>query len=219
MWKSHYSVRVRAIVGGLVLLGLSACESPSTDGQRVNPEQVNATALGEVHAQVKSPVAETDPPPVDKVAVATATLSQLDEMLSQFRGRVVVLDIWSTSCPPCMQEFRHLVELSERPLDELICVSLNVDYIGLPKRPPGEYLPAVSEFLTKQGARKVRNLLSADPDSDVLDRFEVEAIPAIIVFGKDGQVAARLTDSNASGEGLSYEADVLPLIGKLMSPE
>ena len=30
------------------------------------------------------------------------------------RGKVVVMDAWSTSCPPCMKEFHNLVELHKQ---------------------------------------------------------------------------------------------------------
>ncbi len=155
----------------------------------------------------------------NKATAELISLSALDEKLAERKGQVVVLDIWSTSCLPCMKEFPNLVELSEKHPEGLACLSLNVDYLGLPKRQPDSYLPAVDTFLQKQKASKVTNYLSTDADSDVLTKYEVEAMPAIIVFDRAGKIVARLTDANASGEGLSYESDVIPLVEKLLAGE
>ena len=50
------------------------------------------------------------------VSVAIAGYSEIVERIDSHRGKVVVLDCWSTSCPPCIKEFPGLVSSSKSPL-------------------------------------------------------------------------------------------------------
>jgi len=50
--------------------------------------------------------------------------------LSDFRGKIVVLNFWATWCPPCVEEMPSLVQLQRRFKDKnvvLLGVSLDVD--------------------------------------------------------------------------------------------
>ena len=38
--------------------------------------------------------------------------------LSDFEGKVIILDFWATWCPPCVQEMPHFVELYEKYRDD-----------------------------------------------------------------------------------------------------
>lgn len=145
-----------------------------------------------------------------EVRVAVADLAALREHVQKFRGKQVVVDIWSTSCAPCMHEFPNLVALSEKHAEQVACISFNVDYIGLKSKPPEDYVAKVEEFLQKQNATKITNLVSSTADEKVLADFEVESIPAILIFDTQGELAHKLTDANSGGDGLSYAGDVLP---------
>ena len=46
--------------------------------------------------------------------------------VQRHRGKVVVLDCWSTSCPPCVEEFPRLVSLAANHGDAVVCLSLAV---------------------------------------------------------------------------------------------
>ena len=50
--------------------------------------------------------------------------------LSDFRGKIVVLNFWATFCPPCVEEMPSLVQLDQRLKDKGIAVlgvSIDVD--------------------------------------------------------------------------------------------
>ena len=51
--------------------------------------------------------------------------------LSQYRGKVVILNFWTKTCPPCLEEMPSLVELA---LSTLSCAQVgeNVDPAALP---------------------------------------------------------------------------------------
>jgi peroxiredoxin len=51
-------------------------------------------------------------------------------MLSQFRGQVVVLNFWETTCPPCIAETPSIIQMQRRLRDKgvvVLAVSVDVD--------------------------------------------------------------------------------------------
>lgn len=51
--------------------------------------------------------------------------------LSQFAGRVLIVDIWATWCPPCRREIPHFVQLHQRYGDSgLSLVGINYERAG-----------------------------------------------------------------------------------------
>ena len=49
-----------------------------------------------------------------KVTVKIASWDETLKMVAGHKGKIVVLDAWSTSCTPCVKEFPNLVKLHER---------------------------------------------------------------------------------------------------------
>jgi len=48
--------------------------------------------------------------------------------LSDFRGKVIILNFWATWCPPCRKEIPDFVELYEKYKDEgLLIIGVNLD--------------------------------------------------------------------------------------------
>ncbi len=145
--------------------------------------------------------------------------AQLQEKLRTLRGQVVVLDVWSTSCGPCLLEFPHLVELARQRAGQVQCVSLNLDYIGLPKKPPESYVPAVLEFLHSVDARGILHFVASEPDDVVRERLDIASIPAVLIYDREGRLVHKITDANAGEDGVSYAADVLPKLEELLTAQ
>ena len=171
----------------------------------------------------KPATSETSTIPAVAPASPSATVS-LDvknwdetlELVAKHNGKIVVLDLWSTSCDPCMVEFPHLVELHKRHGGKLVCMSASCDYAGIKSKPPESYRERVLEFLTKQNAEFANVLLNVE--SDVLfEKIDLASIPAVYVFGRDGKVAKRFDNDNAKpGEDFTYLKDVVPFVEKLV---
>ena len=139
------------------------------------------------------------------------------ELVAQHKGKVVVLDVWSTSCDPCMVEFPHLVELHKQHGEKLVCMSASCDYAGIKSKPPESYRERVLAFLTKQNATFTNVLLNVEADA-LFEKLELASIPAVYVFGTDGKVAKRFDNDNAKpGEDFTYTKDVVPFVEKLLS--
>lgn len=209
----RFSAIVTACVS--ILFGLSSgCQPPPST--ITSSTAVVAQTAGAAPSVGSAEVGQRKKAEEGEVQLKVADLAGLEETIKSKSGKVVVVDIWSLQCAPCMREFPHLVELSKRYPERVACVSLNVDYIGLKSKPPESYLPKVQEFLSKQNAL-LTNLLSASTDEKVLAKFKLESIPAILIYGPDGKLLHTLTDTNTGEDGLTYVGDVNPKIDALLA--
>ncbi len=193
------------------LVGSSTESSNGASGQTSEPAPSSEVSSAEAAA---TPANSDRNSPVE---LTVADLAKLSEIVKSHAGKVVVVDVWSTSCAPCMREFPHLVTLSQTDSDKLTCISLNVDYIGLKSQPPESYSSKVQKFLQQQQADQVTNLLSASTDEAVLGEFELESIPAILIYAADGTLKHALTDANSGSGGLTYEGEVVPKVKALLA--
>ena len=53
---------------------------------------------------------------------------QKEVKLSDYQGKVIILDFWATRCPPCVREIPHFVELQQEWADkgvQIIGISLD----------------------------------------------------------------------------------------------
>jgi len=70
------------------------------------------------------------------IKAADFTLMSLDGeeiSLSDFKGKVVILDFWATWCPPCVKEIPHFNELAKEYEDDgLVVFGVSVDRDGAP---------------------------------------------------------------------------------------
>ena len=155
---------------------------------------------------------------IETAVVEPASYATLLEVVAKHRGKVVVVDFWSTSCIPCMRELPKLVELADMHPEKVECISFNLDYIGLKKKPAEKYLGRVQEFLTEIQS-DITNFLSTDTDEFVIQQLEAGALPAVAMFNQSGELVKVLTDSNTGEDGLTYEGAVIPLIEQLISSD
>lgn len=163
-----------------------------------------------------TPTDET--PGTAAVELTAGTWKDVETLVAKHRGKVVIVDVWSTSCAPCMQEFPGLVKLHQEHGKDVICVSFNVDYVGIPNKPADFYRPRVETFLKKQKATFVNLLSTQDSDAFFAAR-ELSSIPAVYVYGRDGQLAKRFDESllqDGEEEAFTYAADVTPFVKKLI---
>lgn len=111
---------------------------------------------------------------------AAFKLKDLDgrEVSSQaLRGRVVLLDFWATWCAPCLIELPSIEKVHREFKDQgLIVLGVN------------DEAPETARAFMKEKNYTFTTLV--DAGREVAQRYEVEAIPQVLVIGKDGKVAS-----------------------------
>ncbi len=169
------------------------------------------------------PSATSDKPdvevaPAKQEAVAVASWDDVQQKVESHKGKVVVVDLWSSWCLPCIREFPNLVKLHEEHPDTVACMSVNLNYDGTADSPPESHLEDVRKFVTEQNA-KFETIVCSDPDSDVYTKIDLASIPAIYVYDKSGQLRKRFDNDLAEygNEGFTYEQHVIPLVEELLA--
>lgn len=150
------------------------------------------------------------------VAVALVDHEGVLAAVADQRGKVVVLDCWSTSCPPCLKEFPGLVALQKRYGDKVVCMSLSFDFEGLD--PVEKVLPRVRKVLADLGAEGVINMLSSEEADVLYGKLDLTSVPAVYVWKADGSLARRFDDDDAAktlGRPFTY-ADIEQTVRQLL---
>ena len=157
-------------------------------------------------------------PAKSKVSLKIVDWDETLKLVAAHKGQVVVLDAWSTSCPPCMKEFPNLVKLHRKyGGKEVVCMSLSCDYAGIKNKPPEYYRERVLKFLDKQEAG-FQNLLSSIPSEELFDKMGISSIPAVYVYGTDGKLAKRFDNEQAKAEDDNFTyADINKLVEELVT--
>ncbi len=117
----------------VLMLIVAGCKKKEPEPQQ--QEQAN------VEAEEKStqpPVDKAPPGPVESPGGKSAPSFTLQDLngkpvsLSDFKGKVIVLDFWATWCPPCVMEMPHFIELYEQYKDQgFAMVGISLDHQGI----------------------------------------------------------------------------------------
>ena len=118
---------------------------------------------------------------------AVAEITFMDEAqtplsLAQWKGRVVLVNLWATWCVPCRKEMPELAELQERlGSDDFEVVAISIDRQGAEVARP---------FLDEIGAEALK--LYLDPSTDVLAGFRAVGLPATMLIDRQGREVGRM---------------------------
>lgn len=193
-------MQLRDFVSIVVMLACLGCvqdEVPRVDA-------VKAGGSGSGAVSQTSPAAVK---PAGDVKLDLKSVDQLRELIASKKGKVVVVDAWSTYCDPCMKEFPGLVGLHKKHGPEKIaCISFCMNYVGLGK--VEDEIEPVIEFLRKQGAT-FDNILSTDEDTVVNKKLDIKSVPAIFIYDRDGKLVKLINTETTYAE---VEKIVAPLL-------
>lgn len=117
------------------------------------------------------------------------------ERLEGYRPQIVVVDMWATWCSTCLTRFPKMVEMAKHFAPQGVrFVSLCLD-----DRDDAESLAAARSFLATQNAPFDHYLM--DERLDVaFDKLNLLGIPVVVIYGRDGAEAKRLTGDNPNDQ-------------------
>lgn len=121
------------------------------------------------------------PPAVIPHELQLIGLDGAADTLERWRGKWLVINVWASWCEPCRREMGALQHLSERvdPARAAV-IGLTVD----------DDLQLAREYLRRAGVRF--DNFADGPPPVARPVLGVNALPATIVLGPDGQVRARI---------------------------
>ncbi|MEP7339948.1 MAG: TlpA disulfide reductase family protein [Acidobacteriota bacterium] len=118
------------------------------------------------------------------------TLEGKTKKLSDYSGKVLIVDLWATWCGPCRQEIPHLIEMAND------YKSKGVEVVGLTNEDPQQFGELVKDF-SKQF--KINYQVGfADPQMTVGLMNGRNGIPQTIIIGRDGKVKKHFVGFSAA---------------------
>ncbi len=173
-------MRRTAILSAAVLLLATACGS----GQETNENRSGQTGFVSGSGRVSSFAAAERKPAPD---FGGDTLDGKPWNFADHKGKVIVLNVWGSWCPPCRKEAPDLVAAHKQ-------LGASVEFIGLNTRDLDK-APA-KKFVQEFG---VGFPSLYDPSGKQLLGFRGQispsSIPCTLVIDKDGKVASRVIGS------------------------
>lgn len=120
--------------------------------------------------------------------------------LSDYKGKVVVVDVWATWCGPCKSELPHLKKLEkEMEGTDVVFIGVSLD--------KDKDLEKWKKFIADEQLPGVQ--LFAGGWSKIAQDYKITGIPRFMVFAKDGSIVdANAPRPSSAGLKLMLEAEL-----------
>lgn len=143
--------------------------------------------------------------------------------LSNFRGKVVLLNFWTTWCAACVSEMPELIALQKRHQDRLAILGVSLDCV--PDEDHDNQLPSPEEIRRKVArtvkARGINYPILLDEKNTLGGRFNGGELPTTVIIDAEGRVRRRFVGARSLPvfEAMIAEAgQPLPPAAKAIQP-
>src|SRR5215510_1011658 len=187
MNKLRFKSSAASYLSAILLTGATftaACDSAAP------PRAIVDSANSASAQREQKPVPARDQKAIESVSnVPIMKLSGGAFKLSDFQGKVLVVDFWATYCPPCVRQVPQLAELSRKYRDK------GLEVVGLTSDEKADQ-EQVLEFLKKAGVDYTIGYDDPRLSSAFLRGTEDETgappIPQLFVISREGRVVEHM---------------------------
>jgi thiol-disulfide isomerase/thioredoxin len=124
-----------------------------------------------------------DGPAANGVDLHVVNYKGLSDIIDRSKGKVVVVDFWSTTCLPCQREFPNLVRMhQEYARDGLVAVSVSLEENPLDTETRQKALA----FLRRKNAT-LTNVMLNESTEVWQQKFDQATVPFVYVFNREGK--------------------------------
>lgn len=116
--------------------------------------------------------------PIEVVPFSNAKGEPVD--FSQYKGKVIMVNMWATWCPPCVRELPAIKRLSSKfDNSQFEILPISIDFEGKKK---------VEPFLKELGMEGFTSYY--DEKQSLAQVFPLDTIPATFILNKEGELIA-----------------------------
>lgn len=105
------------------------------------------------------------------------TLDGKEIKLSDYKGKIVIIDFWATWCPPCRKGIPDLVELQKEFKDKLVVIGISLDQQNTIKD--------LAPFIKQYG---INYPVVLGDQKVVMDYGNIQAIPTSFIVDQAGNI-------------------------------
>jgi thiol-disulfide isomerase/thioredoxin len=119
----------------------------------------------------------------DSIDIKSIAQNEIDNLIENRKGKLLLINIWATWCIPCREEFPDLVELSQNYQNELDVVAISVDF-------KEDIENKIIPFLKKNKVEFPVYINGFKKDDQLINYFSKDwngAIPATFIYDKNGK--------------------------------
>lgn len=154
----------------------------STTSNNTSGVTISASSGAAKSGSVPSAPAAMAPVPAELLNAEIQMLDGKPVRLSDYAGKVVILDLWATWCPPCRKEIPHLIELGNEYKDR------GVEVIGVTMENPQADLKKVRDFAREFNINYKLGWATREMALSVLELSGHDTIPQTLIITRDGRV-------------------------------
>lgn len=111
----------------------------------------------------------------------------IDSLLTNKKGKVVLVNLWATWCAPCVEEFPELVKLQNEHDENLDVVFISLDF-------PEEVFTKIRPFLLHKKVDFTSYYNAFGKNENLMNQFDETwdgAIPATFIYDKEGKLQVK----------------------------
>lgn len=101
--------------------------------------------------------------------------------LSDYKGKIVIVDFWATWCPPCRRGIPDLIEIQKEFNDELIVIGISLDQ----ENTISQLQPFIENY-------NINYPVVLWNEKVVQDYGNISAIPTSFIINKDGKIVNKI---------------------------
>jgi thiol-disulfide isomerase/thioredoxin len=164
----------------LLLAAIGSALYPKDESSQPGTRGEIITRTGETMAGARRASKEPVSLPTSVMDAEINLIDGASKKLSDYSGKVIIVDLWATWCGPCRQEIPHLVEIAKTYKDK------GVEVIGLTNEDPDEAEEIVKKF--SKDFRINYPIGWATRDVQIGLMQGQGGIPQTFIIGRDGKV-------------------------------
>jgi thiol-disulfide isomerase/thioredoxin len=136
-----------------------------------------------------SPARSDDADSTAKVKLERLNWSQFQKRLRENKEiKYTLVDAWSTTCGPCKENFPHVLEMHKKFASKgLQVISLSLD------DPEDDAAVREAKKFLESKKSNIINILLDEGSGGGFEKLNINAIPAVFVYGPDGKEVKRFT--------------------------